>query len=210
MTAFRSSRIPRRPRMLNEPKKSRALFIVLAALLALAFAVLGFTLWWVRCTFTVNIEGTSMEDTLRDGDIVLALKNTAAERGDIVIIDVSDDPAFQTEEPTENIIKRVIAKEGDAVKCEGGVVYRKTAGGAWKALSEPYAKGGTQDFPETHVGEGEFFFLGDHRSVSKDSRIVGTRPCEKIIGVVPEWAVAHKGFIKGLENFRADLQAFFS
>ena len=193
------------PRMLNERAESRAPYIVAAVIAVLLMAVLVLNILRTRYTFTVAVSGTSMEDTVFDGDIVYALRNAEAKRGDIVIIDVADDPVFSTGgRHTENIIKRLIAVEGDSVKCEGGVVYAP--------LEEPYTKGETRDFPETELGEGEMFFLGDNRAVSHDSSSadVGALPVSRIIGVVPDWAVSIKSFTTGWENFRLSLQKLFS
>lgn len=198
----------RRPRMLNEPKESRAAWIVFGVALLLLLVVLALNLLRVRYTFAVAVSGSSMEDTVHDGDVVYALREFHAERGDIVIIDVSDDDEFSA--GTVNIIKRLIAKEGDCVKCEAGVVYVKPAGGEYVPLDEPYTKGRTPDFAEVRVGEGEIFFLGDHRDVSHDSTEVGTRLYSDIIGVVPDWAVSVKSFTTGWENFRLALQRLFS
>lgn len=197
-----------RPRMLNEPRKSPAPYIAAAVVIVLLLAVLCLSFLRTLYTFAVVVSGSSMEDTVRDGDVVYALRSFTAERGDIIIIDVSGSDDFSA--GTENIIKRLIAKEGDTVKCENGVVYVRPAGGEYTALDEPYTKGVTPDFGEVTVGEGEIFFLGDHRNVSHDSTEVGTLRYSDIIGVVPDWAISIKGFTTGWENFRAALQNMFS
>lgn len=197
-----------RPRMLNEPRKSPAPYIAAAVVIVLLLAVLCLSFLRTLYTFAVVVSGSSMENTVRDGDVVYALRSFTAERGDIIIIDVSGSDDFSA--GTENIIKRLIAKEGDAVKCENGVVYVRPAGGEYTALDEPYTKGVTPDFGEVTVGEGEIFFLGDHRNVSHDSTEVGTLRYSDIIGVVPDWAISIKGFTTGWENFRAALQNMFS
>lgn len=192
----------RRPRMLNEPKESAAPYIVFAVVVALLLVVLIVNLLRVTYTFAVGVSGSSMEDTIHGGDILYALHSVDAERGDIVIIDVHGDPDFEP----DTIIKRLIAKEGDCVKCEDGVVYVKPAGGEYAPLDEPYTKGVTPDFPEVAVGEGEIFFLGDHRDDSRDSTEVGTRLYADIIGVVPDWAVSIKWLTTPVEKFRCALQ----
>ena len=192
----------RRPRMLNEPKESAAPYVVFAVVVALLLVVLIVNLLRVTYTFAVDVSGSSMEDTIHGGDILYALPGCDAERGDIVIIDVHGDPDFEP----DNIIKRLIAKEGDCVKCEDGVVYVKPAGGEYAPLDEPYTKGVTPDFPEVAVGEGEIFFLGDNRGASRDSTEVGTRLYSDIIGVVPDWAVSIKWLTTPVEKFRYALQ----
>ena len=193
-----------RPRMLNEPRKSPAPYIAAAVVIVLLLAVLCLSFLRTLYTFAVVVSGSSMEDTVRDGDVVYALRSFTAERGDIIIIDVSGSDDFSA--GTENIIKRLIAKEGDAVKCENGVVYVRPAGGEYTALDEPYTKGVTPDFGEVTVREGEIFFLGDNRGASRDSTEVGTRLYSDIIGVVPDWAVSIKWLTTPVEKFRYALQ----
>ena len=59
------------------------------------------------------------------------------------------------------------------------------------------------------VGEGEIFFLGDHRDNSTDARDVGCLKKTDIVSVVPEWAIEWKWYSTGLENFREGILKFF-
>lgn len=185
-----------RPRMLNEKQMTKAdkVFSVLCTVvLVILVAFTVFNLWFVRNYFIVEVDGDSMNDTLLSGDLLYTERgSTGAARGEIVIVDVTHHGGFSSS--TQRIIKRLIAVEGDSVKCEGGVVYVKAAGGEYEPLDEPYAKGHTQDFQEEVVGEGEIFVLGDNRGNSTDSRRVGCLAYKDIIGVVPEWAVNIKEF----------------
>lgn len=218
----------RRPAMLNERKEGRASFIVLCVLFALVVLILVLDLLRAHYLLIVEVKGDSMRDTLyggelvgRDyegGDVVYAVRGNDAERGEIVIIDTTDsaayDPGGRAVFSASTIIKRIIATEGDCVRCVNGVVWLKKAGGEYEALDEPYAKGVTPDFAEVRVGEGEIFFLGDNREHSADSQEVvaggyDLLTVEDIIGVVPDWAVAIKGFSTGWENFRAAVYNFF-
>ena len=218
----------RRPAMLNERKESRAPFIVLCILFALVIVILIFDLLRAQFLLIVEVKGDSMRDTLyggemtggdyAGGDIVYAVRGNDAERGDIVIIDTSQSAAYDPHGhavfTAQTIIKRLIAVEGDCVKCENGIVWLKHAGGEYEALSEPYVKGVTPDFEEVYVGEGEIFFLGDNRARSADSEdIVNAHYAllhmEDIVGVVPAWAVSIKGFTTAWENFRAAIYGIF-
>ncbi len=116
----------------------------------------------------VIVSGSSMYDTLVDGDYLILLSNTFyhnPEQGDIVVLSKR---SFDNGTP---IVKRVIATEGQTVDIDfnAGIVYVDGA-----ALEEPYiysptdVNGGTQ-FPLT-VAEGCIFVLGDNRGVSRDSR----------------------------------------
>lgn len=196
-----------RPKMLNEREETPA-GKILSALCTLAVILLValtlFNLWFVNNYFIVEVDGDSMNDTLVNGDLLYTRKTDLhAARGDIVIIDVS---AEQYEglfmHDTKRIVKRLIAVEGDCVKCEDGVVWLKKAGEDYVALDEPYAKGVTPDFPELEVKKGRIFFLGDNRAHSQDSTEVGTLLVADIVGIVPDWAVKIKSFSTKWEGNR--------
>lgn len=194
----------RRPEMLNKRKESAAGYVVLGVAVFL-LAVFLLLEWWIGAHyFVVEVSGDSMQNTVFDGDLVYAERNFTAERGDIIIIDVKK---YREEDNISGdyIIKRLIAKEGDSVYCDGkGRVFVKRAGeDAFLPLSEAYAKGVTYAFSEVTVGEGQIFFLGDNRENSKDSRIVGCYDYADIAGVVPAWAVNCKAVTTGWENFRS-------
>jgi len=110
---------------------------------------------------TVRVEGTSMVDTLRSGDIVLVTRFDYApgrqpDRGDIV------ECSFPGRSGT--YIKRVIGLPGDTVEIIDSRTYVNGA-----PLSEPYATGPSRDYAST-LGEDEYLVLGDNRAESYDSR----------------------------------------
>lgn len=110
--------------------------------------------------FKVKIPSESMVPTLNVNDrlfVTRVYKPENLERGDIVV--------FYSEEKSESMIKRLIGLPGDEVIIENGVV---TVNGV--TLEEDYI--GT---PDTYTGEflvpeGKYFFLGDNRYWSLDSR----------------------------------------
>ncbi len=190
------------PRMLNEKEKSgRAAAIVLGIVSVLLIVFFCFVLWLNMWHFGVQVSGSSMYDTLKDGDYVYASRYFDLARGDIIIIDVSD---YREEDGLSGdyLVKRLIATEGDSIYCRDGVVYRKDAEGSdFYALDESYITGETSDFDQLTVGEDEIFFLGDNRPVSKDSRVLGCYLESDVVGVVPSWAVAIKDITGGWERF---------
>lgn len=110
--------------------------------------------------FKVKIPSESMVPTLNVGDRLFVTRiynRDKLERGDIVV--------FYSREEDESMIKRLIGLPGDEVVLTDGVV---TVNG--ETLVEDYI--GTPDnFNGIYnVPEGKYFFLGDNRLRSKDSR----------------------------------------
>lgn len=193
----------KRPCKLNQRKNSVWNCVIFISC-ALLIALLEFNFWFAQEFTIVEVSGGSMEDTLLDGDLLYADRYDEPNRGDIVIIDVTpylDEGVFHG----QYIIKRLIALEGDSVKCEDNMLQLRKAGTEeYVLLEEPYVNYRTDDFEEITVGVGEIFFLGDHRTNSTDSRIakVGCLKLTDIVGVVPEWSIQHKGVINIFEQMR--------
>lgn len=125
----------------------------------------------------VNVHGDSMTNTLQNNDRLL-LSNLFYEPdyGDIVVI-VRDEAS--------PLIKRVIGLPGDRIRIdeESGIVYRNDV-----PLDEPYVRGGftPQNGMKTEitVPEDMLFAMGDNRSESLDSRMLGPLPMENLAGRV--------------------------
>lgn len=122
----------------------------------------------------LQIAGTSMEPTLNNGDIVVLLKSSKLQYGDLCGFSYSN----------KILIKRVIALPGDTVVIDGaGNVFVNG-----ELRDEPYItdKGLGEcdiEFPFT-VPENTYFLMGDHRTTSIDSRstVIGCIPTEQIVG----------------------------
>lgn len=143
---------------------------VYALITVAAVAVLIATLWLP----ILQIYGSSMTPTLENGDIVVSLKSDQFKQGDIIAFYYNN----------KILVKRVIACAGDWVNMdEAGTVYVND-----QKLEEPYltekAYGECNiEFPY-QVPESKIFVMGDHRSVSVDSRntAVGCIGEEQIVG----------------------------
>ncbi|MBR5309659.1 MAG: signal peptidase I [Oscillospiraceae bacterium] len=124
----------------------------------------------------LQIEGTSMEPTLVNGDIVLLTKSTTFERGELCGFSWNN----------KLLIKRVIGIPGDWIEMDtDGTVYLNG-----EKLDEPYANQlavGECDleFP-FQVPPEQYFVLGDMRESSIDSRntIIGCVAKDQIVGKV--------------------------
>ena len=124
----------------------------------------------------LQIEGTSMEPTLVNGDIVLLTKTTTFGRGDICGFSWNN----------KILVKRVIGIPGDWIEMDAdGTLYLNG-----EKLEEPYAEQvafGECDleFP-FQVPQEQYFVLGDMRESSIDSRntLVGCVENDQIIGKI--------------------------
>lgn len=138
----------------------------------------------------LQIYGHYMAPGLEEGDIVAALKGAEFQTGDVVAFYYNN----------KILVKRVIAGPGDWVDidAEGNVSVNG------KALDEPYLS--EKSLGECDIGlpcqvpENRWFLMGDHRSVSVDSRssAVGCVSEEEIVGrlVFRAWPLEKIGFIK--------------
>jgi signal peptidase I len=147
-----------------------------------------------------RIPSSSMEPTLhcaRPGqdceahfsDRVLACRFcywfSSPSRGDIIVFTTPPEAKIQCGEGG-TFVKRLIGLPGDTVHEDSrGFIYING-----KKLKEPYIQasrrlGDTSHFDKTwHVPKGQYFFMGDNRSQSCDSRMWGSVPRGNLIGKV--------------------------
>lgn len=124
----------------------------------------------------LQIEGTSMEPTLHNGDIVLLMKTTRFERGDLCGFTWNN----------KLLIKRVVGVPGDWIEIDtDGTVYLNG-----EKLDEPYVEKKAfgecdLEFPFQVPAE-QYFVIGDMRESSIDSRntLIGCIPKDQIVGKV--------------------------
>ena len=157
----------------NQKANSRLVRNTIFALITVAAtAVLVATLFLP----ILQIYGTSMTPTLSEGEIVVSIKGSAFERGDIISFYYNN----------KILVKRVIAFEGEYVNIDddGTVLINN------KRIEEPYIT--EKSFGECdlklpyQVPAGKIFVLGDHRATSVDSRssVMGCVAEEQIVGKI--------------------------
>ncbi len=149
---------------------ARRLIIPLALLL---FAVV--LVFYVFFT-SITVRGESMEPTLRNGDRLLITKgyDTPA-RGDVVVFATLD-----TRNREEDLVKRVIAVQGDTVEVRQGIaLVNGTVEPARSILTSPYDPSYVKPFV---IEPGNVFVMGDNRPIALDSRDLGPVPITSIKG----------------------------
>lgn len=119
----------------------------------------------------VRVDGDSMKNTLKNGDILLLYKLSSINRFDIIVLDEEKD--------NEKIIKRVIGLPGETVAIKKGKIYIND-----KVIDDDYAYGETTDYNKVTLKDDEYFILGDNRLISKDSRYFGPIKDNEIKGKI--------------------------
>jgi signal peptidase I len=122
----------------------------------------------------VRVEGTSMLPMLQDQDRLFinkfaysklgAMVGGDIHRGDVVVF-------LYPHDHTKSYIKRVIALPGDQLRIDHGAVW--VNGVALKEGYVPFKYLDDRSQPLMTIPDGEYFMMGDHRSISSDSRDFG-------------------------------------
>lgn len=123
----------------------------------------------------IKVDGASMQSTLEDGEILLLKKyDKSFKRFDVVVFSYGSD----------RLIKRIIGLPGERIEYKNNKLYVNG-----KYIKESFLKNNqeTYDFKLKKIGiskvpKGHYFVLGDNRTNSTDSRIIGPVKKEYIQG----------------------------
>lgn len=123
----------------------------------------------------IKVDGQSMYSTLNNGDILILKKyDKTYDRFDVVVFNNGSD----------RLIKRIIALPGEKVEYKKNKLYING-----KYIKEPFLKNNqkTYDFNLEELGykkvpKNSYFVLGDNRTNSADSRVLGTIEKNRIQG----------------------------
>jgi signal peptidase I len=191
--------VPEVPQLAHEVKSESAksanraatLFAAWVRDLIISLAISAFII--VFLYQPVKVEGTSMMPSLDDQERIFINKFVyriePIQHGDIIVFRYPRDPA-------KSFIKRVIGIAGDHVRIENGRVYLNG-----KQLVEDYVPRTYEDdrsYPDVVVPPDSYFVLGDHRSLSNDSRDFGPVDASYIYGkaVFGYWPVDKMGRLR--------------
>ena len=118
----------------------------------------------------IRVNGDSMNNTLYDKDIMIldeiSYRFSDIKRFDIVVVKTRG----------EYLIKRIIGLPGEKVSYKDNKLYIND-----KYIKEDFSHKETNDF-EVIVPKGKYYVLGDNRTNSTDSRIIGAIPKKNILG----------------------------
>jgi signal peptidase I len=145
--------------------------LVSAAVYATLIVTFGFQV--------ARVDGLSMAPTLEDHDRLIVNKLVyelgEPRPGDIVML-------YYPLNPEKMFVKRVIAREGDAVRIVDGRVYVNDV-----PLHDDYVPAefrSHDDWGPQVIQQGYYFVMGDHRNNSSDSRHWGPVPKRYVVGKV--------------------------
>lgn len=121
----------------------------------------------------VRVDGTSMDPTLKNGEILLLKKyDKSIKRFDIIVIKYSD----------TKLVKRVVGLPGEKVKYENNKLYINN-----EIIEEDFIDTTTSNFDLSKlkfefIPNNYYFVMGDNRNNSTDSRIIGLIHIDDILG----------------------------
>jgi signal peptidase I len=141
----------------------------------------------------VRVEGTSMLPRLEDHDRLFINKFVyhieSIQRGDVVVFHYPRDPQ-------KSYIKRVIALPGDRIWIDHGELWLNGVRVPENYVPDRYRD--TRSMAEMVVPDDCYFMMGDHRSISSDSREFGPVERDLIYGkaVFVYWPARDAGVVR--------------
>lgn len=121
----------------------------------------------------VRVDGSSMENTLHNGEILVLNKlDKNFERFDIVVIKYNN----------ERLVKRIIGLPGEQVRYRNNQLFIDGKKIKEKFIDEETANFNIMELGYNRIPKGYYFVVGDNRDNSLDSRYIGLIKKEQIQG----------------------------
>lgn len=166
-----------------------------------------------------TVSGPSMEPNLQDKEHVWAFTRSPIHHGSVIVFDsYGVDPVSSGH---RLYVKRVIGLPGDTVTSDHGTIYvndrpinqnyisqkQQDSTGSWNFKKLAKKNKWQKNTDAVKVPQGCYFVLGDHRTVSNDSRYFGFVPQQNVVGVAKVfwWNVAF-GSVTKQEQINIDKQ----
>ena len=175
----------------EHPRVWRTVGFYLAALCLVLFQVSARTSFTAFLYQVARVEGQAMAPTIGNGDRLVVSKwqyqHHDPRLGDIVML-------LYPLAPEKSFVKRVIGREGDAVRIVDGQVFLNDVPVDDSYVPAEYRSHDT--WGPRVVPQGYYFVMGDHRNNSSDSRHWGFVPKKYILGKVRLrwWPIASARF----------------
>lgn len=179
----------------------------LAAFLAIFWGLFTFVLSNDR------VSGISMEPNFENNERVISVRHAQLKRGEVVIVKAPDEPGALYIKRIIGLPGETITSKNNQIYIDGkkikqpwltkgykmidhedgfnGTEYSQTQNFTLSSLAKTqnyqrfYTQKQLREMQKTNkIPKGTYFVMGDHRSVSKDSRYIGTIKRKNIIGVV--------------------------
>ncbi|GKQ42671.1 signal peptidase I [Companilactobacillus sp. RD055328] len=195
----------------NKEKKEETLlhFWVTTIISAL---VVFLAVWGIKSLLIANdkVSGPSMQPTFEDKDRIIAIRTIDAKRNDVVILNAPDQPGAQYIKRVIGMPGDTVESKNDKMYINGKKISESYLDNKYKEQSHAEGYTYTTNFSLSSLAEGSYyksiyadnkkllnkvkktgkvpsgyyFVMGDHRNVSKDSRMIGFIKKDEIVGVV--------------------------
>lgn len=157
----------------NEKKSKNKLFSILKEVSIYILIIIVVVLIRIFIVTPVRVDGDSMNDNLKNGEILLLKKyDKSFERFDVIVFKYKN----------EKLVKRIIGLPGEKIVYKDNKLYIND-----KYIEENMIDKKTYDFDLRQLGfdtipKDYYFVMGDNRTNSTDSRIIGLVSKEDILG----------------------------